>query len=126
MKFDAIIIGAGAAGLFCAMEAGRRGRKVLVLEHNAQVGRTDFFSQPFGAYQNFHDISVLARNFLILVQCKIRRFCNLAKPFQKLLGTGAQRAFILVVHPLPILVRHRHSRVTTKLRLIACDKVPIE
>ena len=39
MKFDAIIIGAGAAGLFCAIEAGKRGRKVLVLEHNSQVGR---------------------------------------------------------------------------------------
>jgi hypothetical protein len=36
--FDTIIIGAGAAGLYCAMQAGRRGRRVLVLEHNAEVG----------------------------------------------------------------------------------------
>ncbi|HOJ60098.1 MAG TPA: NAD(P)/FAD-dependent oxidoreductase [bacterium] len=36
---DVIILGGGAAGLFCACEAGRRGRSVLVLEHNAQVGR---------------------------------------------------------------------------------------
>lgn len=37
-RFDAIIIGAGAAGLYCAMHAGRRGRRVLVLEHNAEPG----------------------------------------------------------------------------------------
>ncbi|MCA1591669.1 MAG: NAD(P)/FAD-dependent oxidoreductase [Acidobacteria bacterium] len=39
MKWDVIIIGGGAAGLFCAMEAGRRGRTVLVVEHNDEVGR---------------------------------------------------------------------------------------
>jgi predicted Rossmann fold flavoprotein len=38
MTFDTIIIGAGAAGLYCAMHAGRRGRRVLVLEHNAEPG----------------------------------------------------------------------------------------
>jgi predicted Rossmann fold flavoprotein len=37
-RFDTIIIGAGAAGLYCAMHAGRRGRRVLVLEHNAEPG----------------------------------------------------------------------------------------
>ena len=31
--FDAVIIGAGAAGLMCALTAGQRGRKVLLLEH---------------------------------------------------------------------------------------------
>jgi len=36
--YDTIIIGAGAAGLYCAMHAGRRGRRVLVLEHNAEAG----------------------------------------------------------------------------------------
>jgi predicted Rossmann fold flavoprotein len=38
MQFDTTIIGAGAAGLYCAMHAGRRGRRVLVLERNAEVG----------------------------------------------------------------------------------------
>ena len=37
-RYDSIIIGAGAAGLYCAMHAGRRGRRVLVLEHNAEPG----------------------------------------------------------------------------------------
>jgi predicted Rossmann fold flavoprotein len=36
--YDTIIIGGGAAGLYCAMHAGRRGRRVLVIEHNAEVG----------------------------------------------------------------------------------------
>ncbi len=36
--FDAIIIGAGAAGLYAALHAGRRGRRVLVLEHNSEPG----------------------------------------------------------------------------------------
>jgi len=36
--YDAIIIGAGAAGLYAALNAGRRGRRVLVLDHNAEPG----------------------------------------------------------------------------------------
>ena len=39
MRFDTLVIGGGAAGLFCASVAGRRGRRVAVLEHNATVGR---------------------------------------------------------------------------------------
>ncbi|MGC9329401.1 MAG: NAD(P)/FAD-dependent oxidoreductase [Candidatus Hinthialibacter sp.] len=39
MKYDVIIVGGGAAGLFCALHAGRRGRTVLVLEHNDRAGR---------------------------------------------------------------------------------------
>ena len=31
--FDVVIIGAGAAGLMCAIEAGKRGRRVLLLDH---------------------------------------------------------------------------------------------
>lgn len=36
--FDAIVIGGGAAGLMCAGVAGQRGRRVLLIEHNARVG----------------------------------------------------------------------------------------
>ncbi|GMW03457.1 MAG: flavoprotein [Candidatus Hydrogenedentota bacterium] len=38
-RYDAIILGAGAAGLMCAMEAGKRGRRVLLVEHNDAVGK---------------------------------------------------------------------------------------
>jgi predicted Rossmann fold flavoprotein len=72
MKFDAIIIGAGAAGLFCAMEAGRRGRKVLVLEHNTQVGRKIIISG--GGRCNFTNREVRAENFV----SKNPHFCKSA------------------------------------------------
>jgi predicted Rossmann fold flavoprotein len=62
MKLDVVIIGAGAAGLFCAIEAGKRGRKVLVLEHNAQVGRKIIISG--GGRCNFTNINAGPENFI--------------------------------------------------------------
>src|SRR4028119_922768 len=62
MNFDVIIIGAGAGGLFCAIEAGQRGRKVLVLEHNAQVGRKIIISG--GGRCNFTNREVKPENFV--------------------------------------------------------------
>jgi hypothetical protein len=38
MKKDVVIIGAGAAGLFCAVECGKRGRSVVLLDHSGTVG----------------------------------------------------------------------------------------
>lgn len=62
MKFDAIIIGAGAAGLFCAAQAGKRGKRVLVLEHNSQIGRKILISG--GGRCNFTNINTKAENFI--------------------------------------------------------------
>lgn len=62
MKFDVIIIGGGAAGLFCAIEAGKRGRKTLVIEHNGQVGRKIIISG--GGRCNFTNIHTGAENFV--------------------------------------------------------------
>ncbi|CAN5579509.1 NAD(P)/FAD-dependent oxidoreductase [soil metagenome] len=62
MKFDAIIVGGGAAGLLCAAVAGKRGRRVLVIEHNAQAGRKIIISG--GGRCNFTNISVTAENFV--------------------------------------------------------------
>jgi predicted Rossmann fold flavoprotein len=62
MKFDVIIIGGGAAGLFCAIEAGKRGRKTLVIEHNSQVGRKILISG--GGRCNFTNKEVSANNFI--------------------------------------------------------------
>lgn len=44
ISYDVIIIGAGAAGLFCAAEAGKRKKRVLVIEHEEKVGKK-FLSQ---------------------------------------------------------------------------------
>ena len=60
--WDAIIIGGGAAGLFCAIEAGKRGRRVLVIEHNDRVGKKIFISG--GGRCNFTNIHTSADSFL--------------------------------------------------------------
>lgn len=52
--FDVIILGAGAAGLMCAAEAGRRGRRVLVIEHAEQPGKKILISG--GGRCNFTNI----------------------------------------------------------------------
>ena len=39
MHYDVIVIGGGAAGLFCAFTAGRRGKRVLVIEHANRCGK---------------------------------------------------------------------------------------
>lgn len=62
LKFDVVIIGGGAAGLFCAIEAGRRGRKVLVIERNSQVGRKIIISG--GGRCNFTNIHTSPDNFI--------------------------------------------------------------
>ncbi|EKN01415.1 aminoacetone oxidase family FAD-binding enzyme [Acidocella sp. MX-AZ02] len=60
--YDAIIIGAGAAGLFCAGSAGLAGQRVLVLEHGPEPGRKILISG--GGRCNFTNLDVSARNFL--------------------------------------------------------------
>lgn len=62
MNFDVIIIGAGAAGLMCAIEAGKRGRKTLVIEHNSKIGRKIEISG--GGRCNFTNINTCAENFI--------------------------------------------------------------
>jgi predicted Rossmann fold flavoprotein len=61
-SYDVIIIGAGAAGLYCAMHAGRRGRRVLVLEHNAEVGAKVLISG--GGRCNFTNLHCAPDRFL--------------------------------------------------------------
>ena len=85
-RYDVVVIGGGAAGLFCAALAGQRGRRVLVLEHTSKVGRkilmsgggrcnfTNMYSRPehfLGANPHFHK-SALSRytpwDFISLVE----------------------------------------------------------
>jgi predicted Rossmann fold flavoprotein len=61
-QFDAIILGAGAAGLMCAIEAGKRGRRVAVLEHADRPGKKILISG--GGRCNFTNIYCLPENFL--------------------------------------------------------------
>jgi len=62
MNADVIIIGAGAAGLMCAIEAGKRGRSVLVLDHNKKIGEKIRISG--GGRCNFTNRNVNSSNFI--------------------------------------------------------------
>jgi predicted Rossmann fold flavoprotein len=62
MSFDAIVVGGGAAGLFCAIEAGKRRQKVLVIEHNGEVGRKILISG--GGRCNFTNVNTGPENFV--------------------------------------------------------------
>lgn len=62
IKRDVIIIGAGAAGLFCAAQAGARGRSVEVLDHAKKVGRKILMSG--GGRCNFTNMYASPENFL--------------------------------------------------------------
>jgi predicted Rossmann fold flavoprotein len=59
---DVIVIGAGAAGLMCAIEAGKRGRRVLLLEHNDRVGKKIGISG--GGRCNFTNLGAGPGNFI--------------------------------------------------------------
>jgi predicted Rossmann fold flavoprotein len=61
-RFDVIVLGAGAAGLFCAAEAGKRGRRVTVLERAERAGKKILISG--GGRCNFTNIYCAPENFL--------------------------------------------------------------
>jgi predicted Rossmann fold flavoprotein len=61
-QFDVIVIGAGAAGLMCALTAGQRGRKVLLLDHADRIGKKILISG--GGRCNFTNLSVGPEHFI--------------------------------------------------------------
>ena len=71
-QWDVIVIGAGAAGLMCAIEAGKRGRSVLVLDNGKRVGRKILMSG--GGRCNFTNMYAGPENFL----SQNRHFCKSA------------------------------------------------
>src|SRR3954452_5200990 len=70
--FDALILGAGAAGLMCAIEAGKRGRRVAVLERAERLGKKILISG--GGRCNFTNIYCRPENFI----CANPHFCKSA------------------------------------------------
>src|SRR5699024_1451162 len=62
MKWDVVIIGGGAAGLMCAIVAGRRGRRVWVIDHANKVGKKILMSG--GSRCNFTNLGVTPANYL--------------------------------------------------------------
>ena len=62
MRFQVIVVGGGAAGLMCAIQAGQRGRSVLVLEHGDRLGRKILISG--GGRCNFTNLHAGPENYL--------------------------------------------------------------
>ena len=60
--YDVLIIGAGAAGMMCAIEAGRRGRSVLLIDHAKSVG--DKIRISGGGRCNFTNLNISREKFL--------------------------------------------------------------
>ena len=61
-RFDVVVLGAGAAGMMAAIEAGHRGRRVLVIEHGAAPGEKIRISG--GGRCNFTNLGISAEKFL--------------------------------------------------------------
>ena len=72
IKVDVIVLGAGAAGLFCAAQAGKRGRNVVVLDHAKRLGGKILMSG--GGRCNFTNMYASHENFL----CDNPHFCKSA------------------------------------------------
>ena len=83
--YDVIILGAGAAGLMCALTAGQRGRRVALLEHTGKAGAKILISG--GGRCNFTNLDVRPERFLSGNQ----HFCRSA------LGRYTQSDFIQLV-----------------------------
>ncbi len=88
-EYDAIIIGAGAAGMMCAIEAGKRGRKVLLVDHSKKIGEKIRISG--GGRCNFTNLNTHASKFLsqnpkfvksALSQYTQNDFINLIKKYE--------------------------------------------
>lgn len=122
-KFDVIIIGAGAAGLMCAIEAGKRQRKTLVLDHANKVGKKILMSG--GGRCNFTNYHIHPDSFI----SHNPHFCKSA------LSRYTQWDFIELVkqHHIPFHEKTRgqlfcdnKSKDIVELLLTQCEQVGIE
>jgi predicted Rossmann fold flavoprotein len=102
-SFDVVIVGAGAAGLMCAMTAGNRGRRVLLLERNDQAGAKILISG--GGRCNFTNLEIAPERFLSANP----HFCKSA------LSRYTQHDFIALVE------RHRIRYHEKTLGQLFCD-----
>ena len=103
MNFDVVVIGGGAAGLMCAIRAGQRGRKVLLLDHAEKVGKKILISG--GGRCNFTNLETRPEAFL----SGNPHFCKSA------LARYTQQNFIALVD------RHRIAWHEKTLGQLFCD-----
>ncbi|MFT6067783.1 MAG: putative Rossmann fold flavoprotein [Bacteriovoracaceae bacterium] len=103
MNYDVIVVGAGAAGLMTAATAGKRGLKVLLLEHNKTAGRKILISG--GGRANFTNLSATPKDYL----CSDRNFHRFA------LKEYREKEFIALVEKYKIKYHEK------KLGQLFCD-----
>jgi predicted Rossmann fold flavoprotein len=101
---DVLVLGGGAAGLMCAIEAAKRGRRVLVLERNREIGEKIRISG--GGRCNFTNLHATTANYL----SDNPRFCTSA------LARYPPAAFIALVE------RHHIAYHEKKLGQLFCDE----
>lgn len=106
--FDVIVIGGGASGLMCALTAGKRNRKVLLIDHAEKVGKKILISG--GGRCNFTNMTIDSHNFI----SKNPHFCKSA------LSRFTQHNFIELVekHNIPY-----HEKESGQL---FCDNKSVE
>lgn len=123
LKVDVIIIGAGASGLMCAIEAGKRQRKVLVLEHANKPGKKILMSG--GGRCNFTNYTVEAENFV----SENAHFCKSA------LSRFTQWDFLEMIHAQNIPYHEREhgqlfcnesARDILNMLLTECDNAGVD
>lgn len=121
-NFEVVIIGAGAAGLFCAIEAGKRGRKVLVLEKANKPGKKILMSG--GGRCNFTNLNIHPNAYI----SHNPHFCKSA------LSRFTQEDFIQLVrsHQIPFyektlgqLFCENKSHEILNMLLWECEKVGV-
>jgi predicted Rossmann fold flavoprotein len=100
---DVLIIGAGAAGMMCAIEAGKRRRKVILLDHADRLGRKILISG--GGRCNFTNVNTVPSSFV----SQNRHFCKSA------LARYTPQDFITLVKD------HRIKFHEKKLGQLFCD-----
>lgn len=108
VETDVVVIGAGAAGLMCAAQAGARGRRVLVLDHANKAGKKILMSG--GGNCNFTNLYTEPANFL----SENAHFCKSA------LARYTQWDFIALVN------KHRVPYHEKKLGQLFCDNKSID
>ena len=104
LTYDVIIIGAGAAGLMAAIEAGKRGRKVLVVDHSKKIGEKIRISG--GGRCNFTNLHTEPSKFL----------SNNPKFVRSALSQYTQQDFINLVN------KHNIKFHEKKLGQLFCDQ----
>jgi len=123
VTYDAIIIGGGAAGLLCAIEAGKRGRRTLVIEHNTEVGRKIIISG--GGRCNFTNINTSPENFI----SKNPHFCKSALAGytpQDFIGLVRKHKIDYYEKTLGQLFCRQSSRSIVEMLMEECGRAKVE